>query len=73
MEYARRLLEEIGLGADRLAMYEIAASDAPKWVAAVKEMTEKAKELGPNPLRAGREHVAVDALEREIPEMVVAG
>ncbi len=33
-------------------MYEIAASDAPKWVAAVKEMTARVQELGPNPLRA---------------------
>jgi len=50
VEYAQHLLEECGLGADRLAMYEIAASDAPKWVAAVKEMTEKVKALGPSPL-----------------------
>jgi F420-non-reducing hydrogenase iron-sulfur subunit len=50
VEYARHLLDECGLGADRLAMYEIAASDAPKWVAVVKEMTEKAKTLGPSPL-----------------------
>jgi coenzyme F420-reducing hydrogenase delta subunit len=50
VEYARHLLDECGLGADRLAMYEIAASDAPKWVAVVKEMTEKVKELGPSPL-----------------------
>jgi F420-non-reducing hydrogenase iron-sulfur subunit len=50
VEYAQHLLEECGLGAERLAMYEIAASDAPKWVAAVKEMTEKAKALGPSPL-----------------------
>lgn len=50
MEYAQQLLEESGLGAERLAMYEIAASDAPKWVATVKEMTEKVKALGPSPL-----------------------
>lgn len=49
MEYAQHLLDECGLGAGRLAMYEIAASDAPKWVAAVKEMTEKVKVLGPSP------------------------
>jgi F420-non-reducing hydrogenase iron-sulfur subunit len=51
VEYAQHLLDECGLGAGRLAMYEIAASDAPKWVAAVKEMTEKVKVLGPNPLK----------------------
>jgi F420-non-reducing hydrogenase iron-sulfur subunit len=50
VEYTRQLLEECGLGADRLAMYDIPASEAPKWVAAVMEMTEKVKALGPNPM-----------------------
>ena len=36
-----------------MEMFEIAASDAPKWVAAVQEMTRRLAELGPNPLRAG--------------------
>jgi F420-non-reducing hydrogenase iron-sulfur subunit len=53
VEYAQHLLEEIGLGRGRLQMYEIAASDAPKWVAAVREMTERVRELGPNPLKRG--------------------
>jgi coenzyme F420-reducing hydrogenase delta subunit len=50
VEYARQLLEECGLGAERLVMYEVAASEAPKWVAAVKEMTERVTALGPNPV-----------------------
>jgi len=53
VEYTQQLLKECGLGAERLAMYEIAASDAPKFVAAVKEMTEKVMALGPNPLHPG--------------------
>jgi coenzyme F420-reducing hydrogenase delta subunit len=48
------MLDEIGLGRGRLEMFEIAASDAPKWVAAVKEMTRRVQELGPNPLHRGR-------------------
>ena len=65
MEYTRQLLEECGLGADRLAMYEIPASEAPKWVAAVMEMMEKVKALGPNPLnpRRGPEAVVPEKLE----------
>jgi F420-non-reducing hydrogenase iron-sulfur subunit len=51
VEYAQRLLEETGLGRGRLQMYEIAASDAPRWVAAVREMTARVQELGPNPLK----------------------
>ena len=50
VEYAQKLLDEIGLGSERLAMYEVAASDAPKWVIAVNEMTEKVKALVPSPL-----------------------
>jgi F420-non-reducing hydrogenase iron-sulfur subunit len=71
VEYARQLLEESGLGADRLAMYEIAASDAPKWVAAVEEMTEKVKALGPSPLRPAWGPITTEALTG--PELVVPG
>jgi len=62
------MLDEIGLGRGRLEMFEIAASDAPKWVAAVKEMTQRVKDLGPNPLRRGR-HLKPEALE-QLTEMV---
>ena len=46
------------MGRGRLQMYEIAASDAPKWVAAVKEMTERVRAMGPNPLKRGQAHPA---------------
>ena len=65
VEYARQLIEEAGLGAERLVMYEIAASDAPKWVAAVKEMNEKVKVLGPSPLSPTPGPVAVAPEETE--------
>ena len=69
MEYAQQLLEETGLGRGRLEMYEIAASDAPKWVAAVKEMTARAQALGPNPLRlAGRSAPKPPAPSEELRE-----
>jgi F420-non-reducing hydrogenase iron-sulfur subunit len=64
------MLEEIGLGRGRLEMFEIAASDAPKWVAAVKEMTRRVQDLGPNPLRRGR-HLEAEAVE-QLEDMVQA-
>jgi hypothetical protein len=36
-------------------MYHIGASDAPNWARAVREMTARALELGPNPIRKCRE------------------
>ena len=67
VEYAQKLLEEAGLGG-RLEMFEVAASDAPKWVAAVKEMTGRVEALGPSPLRRGK-HLHPEVVE-ELENMV---
>jgi len=39
-------------------MFNIGASDAPKFAEAANEMTERARRLGPNPLRKQKEKVA---------------
>jgi coenzyme F420-reducing hydrogenase delta subunit len=51
VEFAKDLLDEVGLGGERIEMYHIGASDAILWVEKVKEMTERIKEIGPNPLK----------------------
>lgn len=51
VEYTKHLLEEIGIGGERLEMFHIGAADAPKWAEAVRLMTERAQALGPNPLK----------------------
>jgi coenzyme F420-reducing hydrogenase delta subunit len=51
VEYTKTLLKEIGLEPERLEMFHIGASDAPAWARAVTEMTERARALGPNPLK----------------------
>ena len=53
VEYTKTLLDEIGLGGERLEMFHIGASDAPLFAETVEVMTSRAKELGPNPLRSG--------------------
>jgi len=50
-------MEEVGLEPERLEMYNISASNAPLFAQACNEMTERARKLGPNPLR--KEKVAV--------------
>jgi len=49
----KKMLEEIGLNPQRVEFFHVAASQAPRWVEVVKEMTERARTLGPNPLRVG--------------------
>jgi coenzyme F420-reducing hydrogenase delta subunit len=50
--HAKTLLQEAGLEPERLEMFHIGASDAPKWAEAVETMTRRAQELGPSRLRA---------------------
>ncbi len=55
---AKILLEEAGLEPDRVEMFNLGASDAPLFAAACNEMAERAKRLGPNPLRKEKGKVA---------------
>jgi F420-non-reducing hydrogenase iron-sulfur subunit len=52
VEAARQMLDEIGLGRERLRMVNLSASEAPTFVARIEEMVETVNRLGPNPLRA---------------------
>ena len=45
--YVRRLLDEMGIEPDRVQMFNIAASDAPKFVQVARAVTERIRELGP--------------------------
>ncbi len=49
--YTKKLLEETGLSSDRLDMFYIGASDPHGFVNAVKEMTDRVAEMGPNRLK----------------------
>lgn len=72
VEYAKKLLEEIGLGESRLEMFHIGASDAPRWQEAVKMMTERALELGPSPLHFQAEEPAEDEEAVQAPVRALA-
>jgi coenzyme F420-reducing hydrogenase delta subunit len=51
----QKLLEQIGLEAQRVRMYNMSSAMAGQFAAAAKEMTEQITALGPNPLRKPRE------------------
>lgn len=53
MKQAKTLLQEVGLEPERVEMFNLGASDAPLFASACNEMTERARRLGPNPLRKG--------------------
>lgn len=51
VNYTKKILEEIGLGGDRLEMYNLSAAMGQKFADLADEMTKRIKKLGPNPIR----------------------
>ena len=53
---AKRILEDAGIGADRLEMFNMSAAMGPKFAEVAREMTERVRKLGPSPIKknAGR-------------------
>jgi F420-non-reducing hydrogenase iron-sulfur subunit len=50
-EYLRDMLDQIGVGRERLRMVNLSAAMAPTFVERVKEIVKTVESLGPNPLR----------------------
>ncbi len=60
VRYIKKLLDEVGVGGERLEMFNMSAAMAQRFSEAANEMTERALRLGPSPLRK-REPVEVNA------------
>lgn len=50
VEAVKNLLREIGIEPDRVEMFNVSASDGPRFAAVAREMTERVRGLGPSPL-----------------------
>jgi len=50
VKYVADLLDQIGLGGERVAMVNVSAAMGVQFAEIVTEMTEKVRGLGPNPL-----------------------
>lgn len=52
VDYVLHLLEEIGIEPERVKLFNLGSSQAPRFVQVVNEMAEMIKDLGPSPLKA---------------------
>jgi coenzyme F420-reducing hydrogenase delta subunit len=55
VHYVKGLLDEVGLGRDRLEMYNMSAAQGQRFAEVAREMTEKVRALGPSPVRKARD------------------
>jgi F420-non-reducing hydrogenase iron-sulfur subunit len=54
VQYAKALLDEVGLGSGRLEMFNMSSAQGPRFAEVAREMTEKIKSLGPSPIKKTR-------------------
>jgi coenzyme F420-reducing hydrogenase delta subunit len=54
VEQAQVILEAIGIGGERVHMYNLSSGEGTKFATYATEMTEKIEELGPNPLKSAK-------------------
>ncbi len=50
VEHTKKILDEIGLGEDRLDIYFMSGGQGKSFADAAQEMTDRIRELGPNPI-----------------------
>ncbi len=54
VEHTKKILDEIGIGGERVEMFNMSAAQGTRFVEIAKEMTERIKKLGPNPIKKFR-------------------
>ena len=66
--YAKQLLDECGIGGERVAMYNLSAAQGQRFAQIAREMTEKIRQLGPSPVKAGSRVKGQGAGEKTPPD-----
>ncbi len=58
--YVKKLLDELGIGGDRLEMYNLSSAMGPRFAEIANEMTERIRALGPSPLNKAHSQTKKD-------------
>jgi coenzyme F420-reducing hydrogenase delta subunit len=58
VEEAQKILDSIKIGGERVQMFNLSSSEAPQFVKVISELTEKIKEMGPNPMKTAMKRAA---------------
>jgi F420-non-reducing hydrogenase iron-sulfur subunit len=58
VEQAKTILNAVGVGGDRVEMFNLSSGEGPRFAEYAVEMTDKIREMGPNPIKRFREKQA---------------
>jgi F420-non-reducing hydrogenase iron-sulfur subunit len=65
VQRARQILDDVGIGGERLEIFYVSGSQAGAFVQAARTMTERIRKLGPNPLKLGSGSAPVEVEDEE--------
>ncbi len=51
VEQAKKILDDTGIGGERLEMYNLSAAMGPRFAEIAREFTDRIRQLGPSPLK----------------------
>jgi len=63
VNYVRDILDRIGVGGERVAMYNLSAGMGPRFAEIAREMTEIVRKLGPSPIKNKSGQASNEALK----------
>ena len=66
LKRAQKILDDIGIGSERLDMFFMSGSQAHTFADSVDKMTDRIRELGPNPLKGEKQPELEIEIEDEI-------
>mgnify|MGYP001815646085 FL=1 len=58
VEQAQNILNTIGIEGERAQMYNLSSSEGPRFAEYAREMDEKIRKLGPNPIKQAKQKAA---------------
>jgi coenzyme F420-reducing hydrogenase delta subunit len=58
VEQAQKILDAIGIGGERVQMYNLSSSEGPKFAQFAVEMEERIRKMGPNPIKLAKKKAA---------------
>lgn len=58
VEQAQNILDTIGIGGERVQMYNLSSSEGPLFAKYAEEMDKRIRDLGPNPIKLAKKKKA---------------
>ena len=58
VQQAQRILDAIGVGGERVQMFNLSSGEGPRFAEIAQEMTQKIKDMGPNPIKIAKKELA---------------